>query len=88
MPVEGALLNAMLDQQSDEKKEAVEATAETGTDPAVVAAGAAILVSWHQFFLQENRGMGLFFATWPATILAFASYFKQTEKSDRIEQAA
>ena len=32
--------------------------------------------------------MGLFFATWPATILAFASYFKQTEMSDDIEQAA
>ena len=32
--------------------------------------GAAILVSWHQFFLQENCGMSLFFATWPATILA------------------
>ena len=87
MLVEVAIPNAMLDEQSDEKEEAVEATAETGTDPAVVAAGAAILVSWHQFFLQENRGMGLFFATWPATILAFASYFKQTEMSDDIEQA-
>jgi AcrR family transcriptional regulator len=87
MPVEEPLLNAVLDQQSDETEEAVEATAETGTDPAVVAAGAAILLSWHQFFLQENRGTGLFIATWPATILAFASYFEQTEMSDRVKQA-
>ena len=45
MPVEVALLNVTLDQQSDGEQEAVEATAETGTDPAVVAAAAAILVS-------------------------------------------
>ena len=70
MPVGVASPNAVLDRQSDEREEAVEATAETGPDPAVVAAGAAILVSWHQFFLQENCGMSLFFATWPATILA------------------
>ena len=80
----------MFDQESQESgdvEEAVEATAETGTDPAVVAAGASILLSWYHFFLRGNRELGVFVAFWPPTILAFASYFEQTDKSDRIEQA-
>lgn len=70
----------------DEEK-AAEAAAETGTDPAVLAAGASVLLSWHQFFMEDNRQMGLFIALWPPTILAFASYFEQTEMADRFEQA-
>ncbi len=68
-----------------QREEAVEATAQTGTDPAVVAAAASILLSWHQFFLRGNRELGLFIAFWPPTILAFASYFNQTEMSDEIK---
>lgn len=68
-----------------EREEAVEATAETGTDPAVLAAVASILLSWHQFFLRGNREVGLFVGLWPPTILAFASYFNQTEMSDDIQ---
>lgn len=71
----------------DEREEAFEATAETGTDPAVVAAAASILLSWHQFFLRGNRELGLFIAFWPPTILAFASYFNQTEMSESVEEA-
>lgn len=74
-------------QQSSEKEEAVEATAETGTDPAVLAASASVLLSWHQFFLRDNRELGMFIAFWPPTILAFASYISQTEMGDRIKEA-
>lgn len=76
-----------MSQQSVEGEEAVEATAETGTDPAVIAAGAAVLLSWHQFFMRDNPYTGLFIASWPPTILAFASYFKQTDMSDRVKEA-
>ncbi len=77
----------MFKNQSTREERAIEATAETGTDPAIVAAGAAVLLSWHQFILRDNKAAGLFIATWPATILAFASYFSQTKMSDRIQEA-
>lgn len=77
----------MSQQQSTQREQVAEATAETGTDPAIIAAGAAVLMSWHHFFLRENRNMGLFIAAWPPTILAFASYFNQTEMSDRLKDA-
>lgn len=77
----------MSQQQTAQGEQAAEATAETGTDPAVVVAGAAALISLHQFFLRNNHDMGLFMAAWPPTILAFASYFSQTEKSDRLQEA-
>lgn len=77
----------MFQQQSSQTEEAVEATAETGTDPAILVAGASILLSWHQFFLRGNKALGLFIALWPPTILAFASYFNQTEMSSRLKRS-
>lgn len=80
--------DTMFQQQRSREEEAIEATAEAaGTDPAVIAAGASVLLSWHQFFLRGNREMGLFIGLWPPTILAFASYFTQTKMSDRIRNA-
>lgn len=69
----------------ENEEEAAQATAETGTDPAVIAAGASVLLSWHQFFLRGNREFGLFVGLWPPTILAFASYFNQTRMSDQLK---
>ena len=80
-------MDIMFQQQSPRDEEAAEATAETGTDPAVVAAAASVLLSWHYFFLEDRRDLGLFIALWPPTVLAFASYFNQTEMSDRLQEA-
>lgn len=65
----------------------MEATEMTARDPAIVAAAASVVLSWYSFFVQGNRELGLFIGLWPPTILAFASYFKQTRMADRVERA-
>lgn len=72
--------------QAEQKEQAIEAGARTGTDPAVLVAGASVLFSLHQFFLRGNREIGMFVGLWPPTILAFASYFTQSEMSDKVRQ--
>lgn len=73
--------------RSVEEEEAAEATARTGTDPAVMAAGVSVLLSWYYFFVRGERDLGLFVGLWPPTILAFASYFNQTRMSDQLQSA-
>lgn len=70
-----------------DEERAATATAETGTDPAVVAAGMSVLLSWYYFYGKGDRALGLFIGLWPPTILAFASYFKQTRMSDKLESS-
>ena len=70
-----------------DEEQAAEATTETGTDPAVLAAGVSVLLSWYFFYAKDNQTMGLFVGLWPPTILAFASYFKQTRMSDKLESS-
>ena len=65
----------------------MEATAETGTDPAVIASAASVVLSWYYFFIQGDRETGLFVGLWPPTIMAFASYFNQTRMADRLQRA-
>lgn len=77
----------MARRQQRQTEEAIEATRETTTDPAVMAAGASVLLSWFHYFVRGNRDMGLFVGLWPPTILAFASYFEQTRMSDRLKRA-
>ena len=79
----------MLQKQKTEAsdRKAAEATAKTGTDPAVLAAGASVLLSWYYFFGRGERELGLFVGLWPPTILAFASYFNQTRMSDKLESS-
>lgn len=79
----------MLQRLSTQSKEerAAEATAKTGTDPAVLAAGASVLLSWYYFFGRGDRHLGLFVGLWPPTILAFASYFNQTRMSNKLESS-
>jgi hypothetical protein len=76
----------MSQQTAPRTEQAAEATAETGTDPAVVLAGASVLLSWHYFFLRGDRELGLFVGTWRPTILAFASYFNQTEMANQVKR--
>lgn len=65
----------------------MEATAETGTDPAVIASAASVGLSWYYFFAKGDREMGLFVGLWPPTIMAFASYFNQTRMSNMLKRA-
>ena len=67
--------------------DAATVTAQTGLDPAVLAAGVSVILSWYYFFGRGERHLGLFVGLWPPTILAFASYFKQTSMSDTLETA-
>lgn len=70
-----------------QQQEAMEATAETGTDPAVIASAASVVLSWYYFFVRGDRETGLFVGLWPPTIMAFASYFNQTRMSDMLKRA-
>lgn len=64
----------------------MEAASETGTDPAVIAAAASVLLSWYEYFVADNKAMGLFIGLWAPTIFAFASYFNQTRMSDHLRR--
>lgn len=68
-----------------DEEEAAEVGAKTGTDPAIMAAGASVLLSWYYFYGRGERETGLFIGLWPPTILAFASYFRQTRMKDKLE---
>lgn len=68
------------------RQEAAEAATETGTDPAVIAATASVFLSWYEYFVADNRALGLFIGLWPPTIFAFASYFNQTRMSDQLRR--
>ena len=70
-----------------QEEAAEEVTRRAGTDPAITAAAVSVLLSWYQFYLRGNKEMGLFMGLWPHTILAFASYMKQTRMSDKLEYA-
>ena len=70
-----------------DEEQAATATAETGTDPAVMAAGASVMLSWYYYFVRGDREMGLFVGLWPPTILAFSSYFTQTRMRDKLESS-
>lgn len=65
----------------------VRATAQkTGSDPAVVAAAASVLLSWYYFFVKGDRERGIFVGLWPPTIFAFVSYFQQTQMKNRLDR--
>jgi hypothetical protein len=70
-----------------QQQEAVQAAGSTGTDPAVILAAGSVALSWFFFYARGDKQQGLFVGLWPPTILAFASYFKQTRMSDMVERA-
>ena len=70
-----------------EPEEIAETAQRTGTDPWVVAAGASVLLSWYEYFLRDNKEMGLFVGLWPPTFLAFATYFEQRRLGALLDRA-
>lgn len=70
-----------------QQQEAAKAAGSTGTDPAIILAAGSVALSWFFFYARGNKQQGLFVGLWPPTILAFASYFKQTRMSDMVERA-
>lgn len=69
-----------------QQEQAAEVAGETGTDPAVIAATASVLLSWYEYFVRGNKALGLFIGLWPPTIFAFSSYFNQTRMADQLRQ--
>lgn len=63
-----------------------EASKRTAIDPIVLGAGASVLLSWFYFFGQDEPEKGLFVGLWPPTLLAFASYFRQTRMHTMLEE--
>lgn len=63
-----------------------EATKRTAIDPIVMASGASVLLSWYYFFARGDAEKGLFVGLWPPTLIAFASYFRQTRMHEMMER--
>ncbi|QLG64340.1 hypothetical protein HUG12_20750 (plasmid) [Halorarum salinum] len=65
----------------------MKAARQTGMDPAILASAGSVALSWYYFFARGDRMRGLFVGLWAPTILAFASYYKQTRMHDRMQRA-
>lgn len=73
----------LLDQMQQERGET---QAKQTADVLPLLAGASVLYSWYQFYVRNDQARGIFVGLWPPTILAFASYFKQVDLSDRFDR--
>ena len=73
-------------QNQAQMQETREASKRTAIDPVVLAAGASVLLSWLVFYGKGDKEQGLFIALWPPTLLAFASYFRQTRMHTMMEK--
>lgn len=72
-------------QNQSQMQETREASKRTAIDPIVWAAGASVLLSWAVFYGKGDKEQGLFIGLWPPTLLAFASYFRQTRMQEKLE---
>ena len=72
-------------QNQPQMQEKREASKRTAMDPMVLAAGASVLLAWATFYGKGDKEQGLFIGLWPPTLLAFASYFRQNEMQESIE---
>ena len=59
----------------------------TSTDPAVAASAGSVVLSLYQYFVRGNKEAGIFIGLWAPTILAFASYARQTRISKALDRA-
>lgn len=75
-------------QRKTPKRSTIEAAKEPSTNVTMMAAEAAVALSWYEFFVRDNKMRGLFVALWPPTILAFASYFHQKRMEEQMEAIA
>lgn len=67
--------------------QAKEAAEQTGRDPWILASAGSVVLSWALFFGAKRREAGLFVGLWAPTILAFASYFRQTRMHDILHRS-
>lgn len=72
-------------QQQQKQQQGMQAAEELGQDPWMMAAAGSVALSWYYFFVRGKREMGQFVGLWPPTVLAFASYFRQTEMHDKLK---
>lgn len=73
-------------QDQTQMEQSKEASKRTAIDPIVLSAGASVLLSWFYFYGKGEPEKGLFVGLWPPTLLAFASYFRQTRMHTMLEQ--
>lgn len=74
-------------QSGKKQQKAVQAAERTSMDPAVLASGFSVLLSWYYFFAKGDKMRGLFVGLWAPTIFGFASYFKQSRMGTMVEHA-
>lgn len=74
----------MADKMQRQRSE--KAAERTGRDPIVLASAASIPLSWYYFYMKKDRQKGLFVGLWAPTLLAFASYFRQTRMNEMMDR--
>lgn len=69
-----------------EDDESMEEALDVTADPVAVVALGSVLLSWYLFYLQGDKEQGIFVGLWAPTLLGAASYLKQVNLSERLEQ--
>lgn len=75
------------DQLTEASTQAQEMPETRGSDLALIASAASVLLAWYQFYLKGNKTSGLFIGLWPPTILAFSSYLNQKAILKKLDQS-
>lgn len=70
------------------REESKDAAKQTGMDPIVYASVASIALSQYFFFMKGDRELGIFIGLWPPTFMALASYFRQAEMYQMLQQGS
>jgi hypothetical protein len=76
--------------QSDvdvDREPAKSAVSDVGSDPAILAAGASVLLALYTYYVRGNEQQGIFVGHWAPTILAFASYLRQKDIDEQLDRA-
>jgi hypothetical protein len=55
------------------------------SEPVALAAILSIGFSWFVYHIQGNKAYGIFVGLWAPTMLAAASYFKQLQLAEKLE---
>jgi len=71
-------------QQLGEERTLEESAIDTGSDPAMLAAGGSVVLALYTYF-SGRRELGIFVGLWAPTILGFASYYNQRQIRERLE---
>jgi hypothetical protein len=56
----------------------------TASDPAVLAAGASVLLALYTYYVKGDKQQGIFIGHWAPTILAVASYLRQQDIDEKV----